>query len=149
PVRGAMGDTTAVKVVGRVSDEGTGVTGVRVNDQVANLSGDRFEIEIAGVVGINLVETRALDGAGNSAVDSRAVLLGTLVDQGTPIAGGVVAKLDAVAMEGLDRVVSNLAAGTDFTALAKAANPVVNTGDGCNSAKAYVDSLATGDVPVR
>src|SRR5919197_5973082 len=113
-----------------------------VNGSPAELADDgSFQATLPLIEGITLIETEARDSAGHSATDARAVLAGTLVDQATPVAGGVVANLSAQALTGLSGMVSDLANGTDFTALATSLNPVVDTGDGCDSAKVFIESV--------
>jgi hypothetical protein len=147
PARGTMAEGTVVRVTGRVIDDSE-IAEVRVNGQVADLAGSSFAIELVGTAGINVIQTQATDAAGNTAADARAILMGNLAEQGTPIKNGVVTKLDGTAMASLGGLISGVASATDFTAIARALNPVVNTGDGCNSAKAYVDSIAKSSVPV-
>jgi len=149
PLRGAMSDGTILIVTGRAFDYETSVTQVTVNGHLAELEIDgTFTFELSGTDGIIFLETVAVDEAGNQQFDTRAVLIGNLVEQDTPVADGVVARIGADTYEVLGRMVSELASITDFEALALSLNPVVNTGNGCNSAKIYVETLSLGDVPV-
>lgn len=148
PARGTMAEGGSIRVTGRVTDAGSGVAEVRINDQVATLDGDSFSLDLAAPAGIAILQTRATDVAGNVGSDNRAVLLGDLADQGTPITDGVVAKLDGGAMGGMAQMISSFANGTNFTALATALNPVVDTGSSCNSAKVFVESINKSGVPV-
>lgn len=148
PARGTMVEGVAVTVTGRVTDAESAIAEVRVNGQVATLTGDNFSLELTGSSGINVLETQATDAAGNVAIDDRAVLIGELADQGTPITDGIVTRIDGTAMDALGAMVSEVADNTNFTALATALNPVVDTGDGCNSAKVFVESISKSGVPV-
>src|SRR5262245_36422879 len=110
PERGTLTTASDVLVAGRASSTGTSISAVTVNGTAADLASDgSFEATIPLVEGITLIETEATDAAGNSAIDARAVMAGTLVDRSTPVAAGVVAALSAQAMAGLSSMVSDLA----------------------------------------
>lgn len=145
PARGTTTAEPRVEVVGEVRDA-SGVAEVRINDQVASLTGDRFSLELTGQIGLNLITITATDMAGNVATDHRAVLAGATAPQGTPIDDGVVARIDPTALFSLGTLLTRVASETNLMALV--ANPVVNTGNSCNDAQAYVDSITTSGVPV-
>jgi len=150
PERGTVAQTTDVVVTGRVTSAADAtIEEVTVNGNQATLAGDgSFQVALPLVEGITLIETIASDSAGNQAIDARGVMAGTLVDQTTPVVDGVIANVSGEAMTGLGSEISALANGTDFTALAVGLNPVVNTGDSCNDAKVFVESIQHSGVEV-
>ena len=149
PERGTLVEGTQVEVAGVATDLETSIASVTINGQSVPVGSDgRFSVLLQVTEGITLLESVASDAAGNKASDARAVLAGTLVPQETAVSDGVAAHLSAEAMGGLGDMVSGVANGTDFTGLAVALNPVVNTGDGCNSAKVYVESVGHSGVEV-
>ena len=149
PQRGIFTEDSVTEIQGKVTDNESGVQSVTVNAQPVVLNDDgTFTGQINLPPGITLIETVATDLANNTANDSRAVLAGQLGQLSYPVADGVVAHMSSVAMQGYGGLVSDLANGVDFTALATALNPVVNTGDGCNSAKIYVNSVGHQGVEV-
>ena len=149
PERGELSTSTEVTVSGRVSSAESTIEAVTINGTAAPLGSDgSFQVALPLGEGITLIETTARDEAGNEAIDARGVLSGTLVDATTPVVDGIVANVSGEAMTGLSTMVSDLANGTDFTALATALNPVVDTGDGCNDAKIFVESITHNGVAV-
>jgi hypothetical protein len=148
PERGTLSDATQMVVTGRVTSSAGTIDAVTVNGGPATLSGDRFEVTLPLTEGITLIETVARDSAGNEAIDARGVLAGTLVDQATPVTDGVVANVSSQAMTGLTTMVSDLANSTDFNSLFDPNVPVVDTGDGCNDAKVFVENIQLSGVEV-
>ncbi len=149
PERGMVSGEGTVTVTGRASDAESAVVQVTVNGTVAVLADDgSFQADIPLDSGITLLETVATDGGGNTATDARAVLSGTLGDQGTPVADAIAAFVSPQAMQGLSDLMNSYVSGVDLQALAKSYNPVVNTGDSCNDYKAYVDSVSRGPIEV-
>lgn len=149
PQRGVFTEDSVAEIQGRVTDNESGVQSVTVNAQPVVLNDDgTFTGQINLPPGITIIDTVATDLAGNTANDSRALLAGQLGQLSYPVADGVVAHLSALAMQGYGGLVSDVANNIDFTALATALNPVVNTGDGCNSAKIYVNDVGRENVEV-
>jgi hypothetical protein len=150
PQRGIFTEDSVTEIQGKVTDNESGVQSVSVNGQPVVLDDDgTFTGQINLPPGITLIETVATDLANNTANDSRSVLAGQLGQLSYPVADGVVAHLSSLAMQGYGGLISDLANNTNFTALATALNPVVNTGDGCNSAKIYVNEVAHEGVEVE
>jgi hypothetical protein len=149
PERGTVSGEATVTVSGQATDFESNIAEVTVNGTVAQVASDgTFEATVSLVEGVTLIETVATDSSGNQATDARGVLAGNLVPQSTPVADGVVANLSGQAMVGLGTMISDLANATDFTALATSLNPVVNTGDGCPSAKVFILSVQHQGVDV-
>jgi hypothetical protein len=149
PERGTLNEGGSVTVTGRASDAESQVIQVTVNGAVATLADDgSFQASITLDSGITLLETVATDGGGNTASDARAVLSGTMADQGTQVTDAIAAFVSKEAMSGLADLLNSFVSGVDLDALAKSYNPVINTGDSCNDYKAYVDSLSRGPIEV-
>lgn len=148
PERGTITPLDSVEVSGTVSGSST-ITQVTVNGGTAQVGADgRFSVNLTLGQGLTLIETVARDDQGRQSVDARGVLAGNLVEQDTPVVEGLVANLSGTAMGGLSTMIEDLANNTDFGALAAALNPVVDTGDGCNSAKVFVNSVSHEGVTV-
>ncbi|HTE55003.1 MAG TPA: Ig-like domain-containing protein [Kofleriaceae bacterium] len=148
PERGTVSTADSVEVSGRVTGSGS-ISQVTINGNAAELASDgSFTANLALEEGITLIETVARDDAGRESTDARGVLAGNLVDQSTPVTEGLVANMSGTAMTGLSGMIQDFANNTDFTALATSLNPVVNTGDGCNSAKVFVESVQHEGVDV-
>lgn len=149
PMRGTVSEGNIIQVRGVVTDDGSGPDKVTVNGETASLRGDgTFELTLDVEDGITLIETIATDKAGNEGTDARAVLAGLLADLDMTVSEGVAAHLSPAAIGGLGDMVADVAGNTDFTAIATALNPVVDTGNGCNSAKVYVNTVGHGGVEV-
>jgi hypothetical protein len=149
PQRGTIAEGAQIQVAGRVTDIQSDIAQVTINGQPTSVGGDgRFSLTLEASEGITLLETIASDTAGNQSSDARAVLAGTLVSHQTPVADGLAAHVSGQALTGLSSMLSTTVSNTNFTALAKSQNPVVNTGSGCNSAKVYVDSIGHGSIGV-
>lgn len=147
PERGTTSASTSIEVTGRVIDDGS--VEVSVNGVAAKIDGNgNFAVTLNATEGITLLETVAIDGGGNEARDARAVLAGNLVDIGTPVAAGLVARLSSDGMAGLGMLVGDVANDINWTALAKNYNPVASGSQiGC-SYDAYVDSVRHGGFTV-
>jgi hypothetical protein len=149
PLRGAMVEGSTVEITGRVYDAASAVTDLHVNGDLVKPEPDgSFELTLSVPAGITMIETYARDQAGNEQRDVRSVLAGTMVDQATPVKNGITAHLGTTALRGFTSRVSTAANQTNLTSLARALNPLVNTGSSCNSAKIYVDSVARSGVSV-
>jgi hypothetical protein len=149
PERGTLSDGGSVTVTGRARDAESQVVQVTVNGTVATLADDgSFQASITLDSGITLLETVATDGGGNTASDARAVLSGTMADQGSQVTDAIAAFVSKEAMSGLADLVNSYVSGVDLQALARSYNPVVDTGDSCNDYKAYVDSVSRGPIEV-
>jgi hypothetical protein len=150
PQRGALSPSTSIEIAGRVIDRESGIAEVAVNGVAASVAEDgSFSIAVDGGPGITLLETVAVDRAGNRSADARAVLAGELVGIAEPVVAGLVARLSSEAMGGLGDMVADLAGGINWTALARSYNPVAaDGGDSCNNYKAYVTSVSHGGIGV-
>ncbi|HLU66809.1 MAG TPA: Ig-like domain-containing protein [Kofleriaceae bacterium] len=148
PARGTLLEgATSVTVTGRATDD-VEIAGVTINGRAASLEPDgTFSLTLEVAEGITLIESIASDAAGNQAADARGVLAGTLVDQATPVASGVAGHLAPPAMAGLAEMVSGLAAGVDWTALAASQNPVASGSTACGY-DVHVTSVEHGGIDV-
>jgi hypothetical protein len=149
PERGSTSGDGRVMVSGRASDAESAIVSVTVNGTVATLADDgSFQASITLAEGITVLETVATDGGGNTATDARAVLSGTMADQGSAVPDSIAAFVSPQAMAGLTDLVNTYVSGVDLDSLARSYNPVINTGDSCNDYKAYVDSVTRGPIEV-
>jgi hypothetical protein len=144
PARGTIADGATTMGRGRVPDLG-GVAAVTINGREASLDGDRFELELTGAPGINLIETRAVDRAGNAATDARAVLIGALADQGTRIEDALVVRIDGPAIDALAAVAGAALSETDWSTLFDPDVPIYDE-RGCGEATVWLDALSIGEV---
>lgn len=146
PERGTTTSVTSIEIRGRAIDDGSGIAEVSVNGVAAKVDGDGgFALTLNTVDGITLLETIAVDAAGNQARDARAVLAGNVVLIAEPVVAGLVGRLSAQAMGGLGEIIGQVANGIDWTALVTGFNPVANSGGtSCNSYSANVESVEHG-----
>jgi hypothetical protein len=143
PLRGSIvaPDATTVAVRGFVRDD-SAVT-LLVNGKRARVGGDgSFEVDVPIVPGVNLVQTVALDARGNQRGDTRAVLAGALVDARTPVADGVVARLDAAAIVAGGPALARRLAATDLGAALARRNPLHQNALPCIGSRADLSRLA-------
>lgn len=149
PERGTSTTDAEILVTGRAYDNESSITRVTVNGVEATVESDgRFNAALPLAQGIAIIETIATDRGQNQAGDVRAVLAGNLVQHDVPVDDALVAFISSQAMSGLGDLVDTYVSGVDLTALAKSYNPVVDSGDSCNSYKGYVTSVERGDIVV-
>ena len=146
PARGTMAEGDTVTVTGRVTDNGT-VRVMVAGVEAATANDGTFSITIPVSNGVEIIETHAIDGAGNDVRDVRAVLAGKLApSDGTSVARiGASAGLSAIRAVGA--AVATQANNIDFQAAALAMNPVYDN-SGCLGAKINITSVALGDLAV-
>ncbi len=143
PERAAIVLDDVVTVRGRVEDPGSGIASVIVaGKHLAPSTSGAFEVEIPVGTGINLLETVAVDQAGNSRRDTRAVLAGPFADPSASVPEAVALSLGPRGIGNLARAVTGFFATADLTALAAALNPVIDTGGSCLGATASVDHVS-------
>lgn len=148
PERGTVSTTDSVEVSGTVTGS-SAITQVTINGATAQVGSDgRFSANLTLGEGITIIETVARDDQNRESTDARGVLAGNLVEQSVPVTEGLVANMSGTAMTGLSDMIQDLANNTDFTAPATALNPVVDTGDSCNSAKVFVNTVSHEGVDV-
>jgi hypothetical protein len=146
PARGALAEGAEVTVTGRVTDNG------KVRVTVAGVEADvaddgTFSASVPVPDGITLLETHAIDSAGQDVRDVRAVLAGTLAPSDGSTTGMLGARAGASALAAVGNAVANQANTIDFNAAAQAMNPVYDNG-GCLGATLNITSVSLGDLAV-
>ncbi len=147
PARGTLADAGTVTVTGVALDQQGPVRVTVGGVEVTPAADGSFTAAVPVVAGVHIIETHAIDKAGNDVRDVRAVLSGTLgATDGTAV-GQVGARAGVDALRAVAGAVGTAAKGIDYTAAAKALNPVYNN-DGCLGAKINITSIALSNVGV-
>jgi hypothetical protein len=143
PERGAYAEgRTAVLVEGRATDDLSGVASVVVNGTQATLAADgSFSVELSVAGGVTLIQSVAIDAAGNRDVDTRAVLAGELAPLESGVRDAIAVEIDDDALDVVGEVAARVLEDTDFTEAAAALNPIVSVGGSCFGAEVYVDRV--------
>lgn len=127
PTRGDWNDGLSGTLSGTVTDAHTGVTAVDVGGVGVTVESDgSFTSPLSYVSGINVVETTAVDGDGNVSTDTRAVLAGDFLVDGSAVDKGFNIRL-AEGNGGLNTIeviAEELIGDIDLTALIP--SPVIN-----------------------
>jgi hypothetical protein len=144
PARGAQSSTPTVTVTGRATDDTAGLR-VTVNGVAAALSADGAFTATVNVAGLDIIETRAIDDAGHDVRDVRAVLAGTLAPTSAMVEDAIGARIGADGFSAMSRGIATAVGGTNFTAVAMAANPVYQN-TGCLGATVNVTDVDVGGV---
>ncbi len=147
PERGTTADTHDITVTGRVTDDGPVTVNVNGVDAPVNADGT-FSVNLTVDDGITLLETHALDKAGNDARDVRAVLAGDLSPTDGATAAPIGAHVGAGGFQKVGTALGAYAQSMDWNALAQGMNPVYSS-SGCNSATIDITSLTVGAVRVN
>jgi hypothetical protein len=145
PQRGTFSEAMEITVTGRVTDDKPGVTATVQGNAVTVAPDGTFSTKVTVEAGIATIESTAVDSDGQRVRDVRAILAGDT----SPSDGSVKAPLGArLAPNGLKTVataVAKAAEAIDFTAAAKAMNPVYNN-DGCLGAKIDITSVSLASI---
>jgi hypothetical protein len=147
PQRGAFADSTSVTVAGTVSDDNAGVR-VTINGTDATVNPDgSFSLAVTVEPGMAFVETHAIDSRGQDTRDVRAVIAGDVAPSDGSIKAPLGARLAPMGLDTVAGAIATAAEAIDFTAAAKAMNPVYNN-DGCLGAKVDVTSVTLSNIDV-
>lgn len=112
PARGSWAGGS-VDVAGTATDDVSGVASVTVGGAAATLDASgAFFLEVATDFGLNVLETVATDGDGNTAGDTRAALSGSVLPYGDAEEDGLVVRLHEGA-GGLDALTDGMGALVD------------------------------------
>jgi hypothetical protein len=147
PQRGAFTDTTTVTVAGTVSDDHEGVR-VTVNgaDVTVNADGS-FSTTVTVEPGMAFLETHAIDSRGQDVRDVRAAIAGDVAPSNGSVKAALGARLAPAGLTTVGGAIGTAAEAIDFTAAAKAMNPVYNN-DGCLGAKVDITSITLSNIDV-
>jgi Glucodextranase, domain B len=144
PARGTTVDGGSVTVSGTA----TGATTVTINSAgVAVGSDGSFSAAIDVAPGIALIETHALDLAGDDVRDVRAVLAGALASSDGSEQTTIAAEASPTALTAIGGAIATDAKGIDYTQAAQALNPVYDNG-GCLGAVIDITSISLSNVAV-
>ncbi|MDQ3368253.1 MAG: hypothetical protein M3680_22745 [Myxococcota bacterium] len=144
PQRGTFSSAAEVTVTGRVTDEGA--VRVSVNGTAVTPAADgSFTTTVAVEPGIGLIETHAIDSAGHDVRDVRAVLSGEVAPSDGSVKAAVGARLAPAGLQTVATSIATAAKAIDFTAAAKAMNPVYNN-TGCLGARIDITSVTLGNI---
>lgn len=139
PERGTLAEGNTITVTGRVTDNGP-VKVTVAGAEVPVAQDGTFTASVQVGSGIEIIETHAIDGSGNDVRDVRAVLAGTLGPTDGSSPGEVGARAGVSALRAVGDAIARGAEAVDFTAAAKAMNPVYKN-DGCLGATIDVTSV--------
>ena len=147
PARGTTSEGDQVTVTGRVTDDKSGVK-VNVNGtEVTPAADGSFSTTITANAGLDIIETHAIDSAGNDVRDVRAVLTGTLEASDGSVASPIGARVSPAALTAVGNVLATTAEAIDFTAAGVAMNPVYNN-TGCLGAKIDITSITLSNIDI-
>lgn len=145
PQRGTMSEETTITVTGIARDDGGNVR-VTVQGQNVPVGADgAFSATVAVEPGITVIETSAIDAAGKTTRDVRAVLAGDVAPSDGSVKSQVGARLSPSGLATVATAVANAAKAIDYTAAAKAMNPVYNN-TGCLGARIDITSVTLSNI---
>ncbi len=120
PERGDWSETTSGTVSGYVTDAWSGVVDLTVQGASVDVASDgTFSTSAEWSFGMNVVETAASDGDGNTATDTRSVLAGSFLAYESTADSAMLARLNegAGGLDELEAIGEGLVAATDLDAL--------------------------------
>jgi hypothetical protein len=148
PERGTLADDTTITVAGRVHDDAPGGLRVTVNGVVAAVAPDgSFQATLEATPGVTILETIAIDAAGNRDRDVRAVLAGTLAPADGVVADALGVHVGRSGLAAIGQVVGDTVTRMDLTAAVAPMNPVFYD-PGCLGARVDVTRVQVADVDV-
>ena len=147
PQRGTTAEGSEVTVTGVVKDDGKDVRVTVTGTTVTPAADGSFTATVAVGEGVSILETHAVDSAGNDVRDVRAVLAGTLAPSDGSTASPIGARVGPDAFDKIGDVLGTTAEGIDFTAAGQAMNPVYNN-TGCLGAVINITSVDVGNIDI-
>jgi len=120
PERGSWSEVDSGTVTGTVSDAWSDVSELTVNGAEVDVGADgSFSADVGYTFGLNVLDTEALDGDGNSTTDTRSVLEGSFASYGATAPSAMVARMNegAGGLDELEVLGEGLVEGTDLDAL--------------------------------
>jgi hypothetical protein len=146
PARGTTADAETITVAGKVTDNGPVRVSVAGVDVTPAPDGS-FQATIPVAPGITIVETLAIDSAGQTARDVRAVLAGPLaVSDGTQ-AAPIGARAGAATLQKVGDAIATTAEQIDYTAAVQPMNPIYDD-PGCLGARVNVTSINLSNIDI-
>ncbi len=145
PQRGTFSEATQITVRGVVHDDRPGAR-VTVQGTAVDVGADgSFEVMVTVETGVAVIETHAIDTSGHDVRDVRAVLAGDVAPSDGSVTSQLGARLSPAGLTTLAKTVATAAEGIDFTAAAKAMNPVYDN-DGCLGARIDITSVTLSNI---
>jgi hypothetical protein len=142
PARGALQDELTVTVTGT-----TDAREVRINGLAADVAADgSFSLTFAVPPGIDVIETIAIDDAGNEERDVRAVLAGPLAPTSGAVDDALAARLGPDAFAVVSDVVAERIEGLELAALVGGDGPLVSIGGESFGAEVTLTGVALANV---
>jgi len=145
PQRGTCSEAQALTVTGRVTDDKAGVRVTVQGVSVTPAADGTFSAQVTLEPGIALVESHAIDSAGQHVRDVRAVLAGAVSPTDGTVKSPLGARLAPLGLEKVANAVATAAQAIDFTAAAQAMNPVYEN-TGCLGATIDVTSITLSNI---
>ena len=145
PQRGTMSDSGEVTVTGFARDDGGSVRVTLQGQSVPVGTDGAFTATLTVEPGITVLETAAVDSGGKTTRDVRAVMAGDVAPSDGSVAAPLGARLSPAALATVASSVANAAKAIDFTAAAKAMNPVYNN-TGCLGARIDITSVTLSNI---
>ncbi len=153
PARGTMTESAEVTVQGRVIDPDSDHVTVEVNGaEVAVGPGGEFSTQLSVAPGLTLIHTQAIDGGGNQASDSRALLSGRLSPHGEVVGDALFVRFNEASLEALGHVAGAALAQSDLGALLGGPDPVFSkSATSCLAVQLFIDQIdiSSADVVLR
>jgi len=148
PERGTLAESAVVSVAGQVSDDAPGRLSVRVNGLEAVIAPDgSFAVDVPVPPGVDILETIATDGGGNTARDVRAVLAGTLAPANGAVPDALAVHVGPEAFAAIGDGAGAAIDQLDLTAAVQPMNPVFQD-PGCLGATVDITGVDVSRVDV-
>jgi hypothetical protein len=143
PARGTTVDGSSVTVTGT-----TTAPILTINHAGVTVAADgSFSADVPVTPGIALIETHAIDHAGNDVRDVRAVLAGALATSDGSQPATIAAQASPAALTTIGKAIASDAKAVDYTAAAQGLNPIYNN-TGCLGAVIDITSISLSNVGV-
>jgi len=118
PQRGSWSTDYSGTVSGLIFEEWSGVAAATLNGAPLTLDvNGEFSETVAYDFGVNLLETLATDGDGNTSTDRRSVLVGEFAPQGGYVDDGIAARLNQGSLDTLEVLGEDMIASQDIAGM--------------------------------
>ncbi|MFT7624115.1 MAG: hypothetical protein ACI9WU_003301 [Myxococcota bacterium] len=128
PPRGtSVSGGSAIQLIFSAEDE-NGLASVVASGVALDTAAGSWTVDVPLKDGLNILSVEATDTAGNLATEHISVLSGTFAAETDNIDDAVLVHLGPVALRSFNSLVSQLADTLDYSALAQAQNPLIDSG---------------------
>ena len=118
PPRGAWSTDYSGTVSGLLLEEWSGIASATLNgNPIAVDPSGGFSETVSYDFGINLLETLAADGDGNTSSDRRSVLVGEFIPHGSAVDSGIAARLNQGSLDTIEVLGEDLIASQDIAGM--------------------------------